>query len=156
MEAEGPEAKVLLPIAVMILIIFTKHWRKGAPRRSFPRAGTARFKSRSMATSMPCATASNAASINSRTHEGWRPATIKPWRAISASSISPPSGFGCVHLSTRPSGQQGPNRAWITTEMYRPMSIPRATQQFLGNQVSMCLLYTARTNRESPLLFGRL
>src|SRR5208337_2862589 len=49
------------------------------------------------------ATALSAASTSSRTHEGWRPATTKPQLVIWASSISPPSGFGCAHLSTRPS-----------------------------------------------------
>jgi len=73
MEAEGPEAKVLLADHGYD----SDHIRETVEEKGaapvIPTRRNRKVQIRSMATSMPCATASSAASINSRTREGWRP-----------------------------------------------------------------------------------
>ena len=64
MEAEGPEAKVLLADRGYDFDHIRETLEEKAAATVIPNAGTARFKSPSMATSTPCATALSAASIS--------------------------------------------------------------------------------------------
>jgi IS5 family transposase len=64
MEAEGPQAKVLLADRGYDSDHIRETLEEKGRRLSFRHAGTARFKSLSMVTSMPCAIASSAASTS--------------------------------------------------------------------------------------------